>query len=85
MWHLVFNFLCLFEFTETFTYVFRLMRVCVGFIMLAAYFVIPAISNVEYNCALINAECIALRVVGAVSQWEARADTLQNVPNPTDQ
>ncbi len=30
-------------------------------------------------------KCIALRVVGAVSQWEARADTLRNVPNPTDQ
>ncbi len=30
-----------------------------------------------YNCALINAECIALGVVGAVNQWEARVDTLE--------
>jgi hypothetical protein len=54
--------------------------------------------RVEYNCELIKvdwlAACTAIRVVGAVlfvlfaqssSQWEARADTGRNVPNPADQ
>jgi hypothetical protein len=44
------------------------MRVCIGLIMLAAYFLHSRLSQVEYTCALIKMEwlagCIALRVVG---------------------
>jgi hypothetical protein len=65
--------------------------------LLTAYFCGSRKSQVKYNCAHIKvdwlAACIALRVVGVVSsgvsvkfaqsasQWEARADTLRNVPN----
>ncbi len=52
-------------------YFFRLMRVYVGLIVLAVYFVIPADHKWSIiNCSLIKmdwlAACIALRVVGAV-------------------
>jgi hypothetical protein len=46
---------------------------------------------VEYNCSLIEVDWldayIELRVVGAVSssQWDARANTGKNIPNPADQ
>jgi hypothetical protein len=46
------------------------MPVCVGLIMLAAYFCRSCISQVKYNCSLIKVDwidaCIALRVVGPV-------------------
>jgi hypothetical protein len=48
----------------------RLIRVCVGLIMLAAYFCHSRLPQVKYNCAFIKvnwlAACIALRVVGVV-------------------
>jgi hypothetical protein len=51
-------------------YLLRLMPVCVGLIMLAAYFCHSCCSQVEYNCSLIKVDwidaCIVLRVVGAV-------------------
>ncbi len=47
-WFLIF-FRYLSEFTEPFTYFFRLMRVFVGLIMLAAYFCQSCKSQVEYN------------------------------------
>jgi hypothetical protein len=72
-------------------YLLRLMPVCFGLIMLAAYFCHSCYSYVEYNA------CIALRVIGAVlvvflrrwrkssNQWEERVDTWRNLPNPADQ
>jgi hypothetical protein len=65
------------------------MGVCIGLLMLAVYFILPA--HHKWNMIKVDwlAACIALRVVGAVviflqlsaqfaqssSQWEARADT----------
>jgi hypothetical protein len=51
-------------------YLLRLMPVCMGLLMLAAYFCNSCYSQVVYNCSLIKADwfdaCSALRVVGAI-------------------
>jgi hypothetical protein len=57
------------EFTRPLTYFFRDMRICIGWIMLAACFCHSRYSQVVYNCALIKVDwlvaCIPLRGVGA--------------------
>jgi hypothetical protein len=51
-------------------YLLLLMPVCVGSVILAAYFCHPCLSQLEYNWSLIKVgwldACIALRVDGAI-------------------
>ncbi len=61
---------CSDDFINQKVYLLRLMPVCVGLIILAAYFCNSCWSQVEFYCIMIKVDwldaCIALRVVGAV-------------------